>query len=82
MLQQPAQMIEALLPLSWAIVYLGLHAVWSVHVCVCTCYSYSPVHACAYIGAIIALAVRTYNGEYTKHCNVNKMANLSWLGPR
>jgi len=30
---------------------------------------------------IIALAVRTWNGEYTKHCNVNKMADSSWLGP-
>jgi len=37
---------------------LGLHAVWPVHVCVCTCYSYSLVHACAYVGTI-ALAVRT-----------------------
>ncbi len=80
MLQQPTQMIEALLPLNCLVSCLVLHVVWSVHVRVCTCYSL--VHACAYAGPLLHLLYGHEMERYTKHCNVNKMVDSSWTWSR
>ena len=51
MLQQPAQMKQALLVKVHSLVsFLVWHVVWSVHVRACACYSL--VHACAYAGPL------------------------------
>ena len=50
-----------------------------MYVCANTLY-HSLVHACAYAGPLLHWLYRYERERYTKHCNVNKMADSSWLG--
>ena len=65
--------------LNWGV--LVLHGEGSVHECVCTCYSL-VTRALMWDHYRTSFTDMKQRGTlYTKYCNVNKMADSSWLGP-
>ena len=56
-----------------------VHVAGAVHIHVCIyC---SLLHACAYTGPLSLELYGCETERHTKHCNVNKMVDLSWPGP-